>query len=104
MGDTAMCINPNDPKNQWLKGKKGMTMGLGVWEMVNDFCALPAIRFRWTFRVSSLSFSLKVMLTVTVPASPRVGEMCIRDRYKLQRAEIKFHRDILKIMHQSQKK
>ena len=22
MGDTAMCINPNDPKNQWLKGKK----------------------------------------------------------------------------------
>ncbi|WP_294556532.1 valine--tRNA ligase [uncultured Bacteroides sp.] len=22
MGDTAMCINPNDPKNAWLKGKK----------------------------------------------------------------------------------
>ena len=22
MGDTAMCINPADPKNQWLKGKK----------------------------------------------------------------------------------
>ncbi len=22
MGDTAMCINPNDPKNQWLKGKR----------------------------------------------------------------------------------
>ena len=22
MGDTAMCINPNDPKNRWLKGKK----------------------------------------------------------------------------------
>ena len=22
MGDTAMCINPNDPKNLWLKGKK----------------------------------------------------------------------------------
>ena len=22
MGDTAMCINPNDPKNQWLRGKK----------------------------------------------------------------------------------
>ena len=22
MGDTAMCINPEDPKNQWLKGKK----------------------------------------------------------------------------------
>ena len=22
MGDTAMCINPNDPKNTWLKGKK----------------------------------------------------------------------------------
>ncbi len=22
MGDTAMCINPNDPKNQWLKGKQ----------------------------------------------------------------------------------
>ena len=22
MGDTAMCINPNDPKNEWLKGKK----------------------------------------------------------------------------------
>ena len=21
MGDTAMCINPNDPKNAWLKGK-----------------------------------------------------------------------------------
>ena len=21
-GDTAMCINPKDPKNQWLKGKK----------------------------------------------------------------------------------
>ena len=21
MGDTAMCINPNDPKNHWLKGK-----------------------------------------------------------------------------------
>ena len=21
MGDTAMCINPEDPKNQWLKGK-----------------------------------------------------------------------------------
>ena len=21
MGDTAMCINPNDPKNQWLRGK-----------------------------------------------------------------------------------
>lgn len=21
MGDTAMCINPNDPKNSWLKGK-----------------------------------------------------------------------------------
>lgn len=21
MGDTAMCINPDDPKNQWLKGK-----------------------------------------------------------------------------------
>ena len=24
MGDTAMCINPEDPKNQWLKGKKVM--------------------------------------------------------------------------------
>ena len=22
MGDVAMCINPNDPKNQWLKGRK----------------------------------------------------------------------------------
>ena len=22
MGDTAMCINPKDPKNQWLKGKE----------------------------------------------------------------------------------
>ena len=22
MGDTAMCINPKDPKNQWLKGHK----------------------------------------------------------------------------------
>ena len=22
MGDTAMCINPDDPKNTWLKGKK----------------------------------------------------------------------------------
>lgn len=22
MGDTAMCINPEDPKNQWLKGQK----------------------------------------------------------------------------------
>lgn len=22
MGDTAMCINPDDPKNQWLKGKR----------------------------------------------------------------------------------
>ena len=22
MGDTAMCINPNDPKNAWLKGKR----------------------------------------------------------------------------------
>ncbi|MCE2616691.1 MAG: valine--tRNA ligase [Phocaeicola sp.] len=22
MGDTAMCINPNDPKNRWLRGKK----------------------------------------------------------------------------------
>ena len=22
MGDTAMCINPHDPKNEWLKGKK----------------------------------------------------------------------------------
>ena len=22
MGDTAMCINPNDPKNEWLKDKK----------------------------------------------------------------------------------
>ena len=22
MGDVAMCINPNDPKNQWLKSKK----------------------------------------------------------------------------------
>ena len=22
MGDVAMCINPEDPKNQWLKGKK----------------------------------------------------------------------------------
>ncbi len=22
MGDTAMCINPKDPKNAWLKGKK----------------------------------------------------------------------------------
>ena len=21
-GDTAMCINPNDPKNTWLKGQK----------------------------------------------------------------------------------
>ena len=24
MGDTAMCINPDDPKNHWLKGKKVM--------------------------------------------------------------------------------
>ncbi|MBR1402153.1 MAG: valine--tRNA ligase [Prevotella sp.] len=22
MGDTAMCVNPKDPKNQWLKGRK----------------------------------------------------------------------------------
>ena len=22
MGDTAMCINPKDPKNQWMKGRK----------------------------------------------------------------------------------
>lgn len=22
MGDVAMCVNPNDPKNSWLKGKK----------------------------------------------------------------------------------
>ena len=27
MGDTAMCINPNDPKNAWLKGKKVIVPG-----------------------------------------------------------------------------
>ena len=29
MGDTAMCINPEDPKNQWLKGKKVIVPLLG---------------------------------------------------------------------------
>ena len=29
MGDTAMCINPKDPKNQWLKGHKVMVPLVG---------------------------------------------------------------------------
>ena len=29
MGDVAMCINPNDPKNVWLKGKKVMVPLVG---------------------------------------------------------------------------
>ena len=27
MGDTAMCINPNDPKNTWLKGRSDCSVG-----------------------------------------------------------------------------
>jgi len=29
MGDTAMCINPKDPKNQWLKGHKVIVPQVG---------------------------------------------------------------------------
>ena len=29
MGDTAMCINPNDPKNTWLKGKHVIVLLVG---------------------------------------------------------------------------
>ena len=31
MGDTAMCINPADPKNQWLKGSRACTMSRHPW-------------------------------------------------------------------------
>ena len=30
MGDTAMCINPKDPKNAWLKGKKVIVPLVGL--------------------------------------------------------------------------
>ena len=29
LGDTAMCINPNDPKNAWLKGKRVLVPLIG---------------------------------------------------------------------------
>ena len=44
MGDVAMCINPNDPKNHWLKGKKVIVplVGTGCLKVtpahdVNDY-------------------------------------------------------------------
>ena len=36
MGDTAMCINPADPKNQWLKGKKVIVPLVGRVIPVNE--------------------------------------------------------------------
>lgn len=37
MGDTAMCINPKDPKNQWLKGKKVVVPLVGrVIQVIED--------------------------------------------------------------------
>ena len=40
MGDTAMCINPNDPKNEWLKGKKVIV------PLVNRACQTTLL-YRW---------------------------------------------------------
>ncbi len=37
MGDTAMCINPKDPKNQWLKGKRVIVPMVGrVIDVIED--------------------------------------------------------------------
>ena len=37
MGDTAMCINPKDPKNQWLKGRKVIVPLVGrVIDVIED--------------------------------------------------------------------
>ncbi|MBR0269576.1 MAG: valine--tRNA ligase, partial [Prevotella sp.] len=37
MGDTAMCINPKDPKNQWLKGRKVIVPLVGrVIKVIED--------------------------------------------------------------------
>ena len=37
MGDTAMCINPKDPKNQWLKGHKVIVPLVGrVIKVIED--------------------------------------------------------------------
>ena len=39
MGDVAMCINPNDPKNHWLKGKKVIVplVGRVIPEIEDDY-------------------------------------------------------------------
>ena len=37
MGDTAMCINPKDPKNQWLRGKRVIVPLVGrVIDVIED--------------------------------------------------------------------
>ena len=37
MGDTAMCINPKDPKNEWSKGKNGIVpLGNRVIPVIED--------------------------------------------------------------------
>ena len=37
MGDTAMCVNPKDPKNQWLRGRKVIVPLVGrVIDVIED--------------------------------------------------------------------
>ena len=36
MGDTAMCINPNDVKKPWLSGKKVIVLGRPCDPVIED--------------------------------------------------------------------
>ena len=48
MGDTAMCINPKDPKNQWLKGRKVIVPLVGR--------VIPVIEDRYEDRYVDIEF------------------------------------------------
>ena len=67
MGDTAMCINPNDPKNAWLKGKKVIV------PLVNR--VIPVIEDDY----------------VEIEFGTGCLKMCIRDREYISNYQFTFH-------------
>ena len=72
MGDTAMCINPNDPKNQHLRGKKVIV------PLVNR--VIPVIEDDYV-DIEFGTGCLKVTPAHDVNDYMLGEKMCIRDRY-----------------------
>ena len=55
MGDTVMCINPKDPKNQWLRGQKVIVPLVGR--------VIPVIEDRYRFRKKTSNCVVRAIWT-----------------------------------------